>query len=185
MFCYNQAGRKMQQHQKLGCLGLSPQTGWTRGQRHTPLYVWWPGEMRKTVYFTCLVVVLELRHISSTGLCYPLACHQVAHYHRSGTDFCPAQPQYSQHHTWVKLEFIPAGMIKLQWDMNSFWSWFHTWSSLGHFGVYLAVSVLAWAGWSHMCVDTWGHYKGAKHLPGSAVWSQIYGCLPGEPLEAC
>lgn len=50
-------------------------------------------EMRVTIYLTCLVIVLELGHVSPAGLCYPLACHQVAHYHRSRTNLCPAQPQ--------------------------------------------------------------------------------------------
>lgn len=136
---------------EMGWLGFSPQTGWTGGQRHIPPYGWWRGEMRKTFYFTCLVVVLELCHISSTGLCYPLACHQVAHYHRSRTNFCPPQPQsFTTQHTWVKLELTPAGVIKLQWDVNSFSSWFYTWSSQA---TWLFLSWLGQVG--HTCV--WTH----------------------------
>ena len=82
-------------------VGFSPQTGWSRGQWDAPLYEWGSGERRRTLDFTCLVVVLQLRHIASTGLCYPLACHQVAHYHRSRTNFCPPQPPSftAQHNT--------------------------------------------------------------------------------------
>ncbi len=56
---------------------------------------------------------------------------------------------------------------------------------LGNLVVYLAVFVSAWAGWSHTCEGTWGHCRGARRPPGSAVWSQIYGCRPGEPWVAC
>lgn len=33
------------------------------------------NEMRMSMYITCLFIVLELGHVSPTGLCYPLACH--------------------------------------------------------------------------------------------------------------